>query len=89
MQAQYQTAQKAQPVLFPEKNLVTDTTLKGVIICTSKVTGIIHKEASKKRWRRINKSTCKACGGLMVVVKVPMADGGHREYITKRGSMKQ
>ncbi len=68
-------------------DLITDATLKGDIICASKVMGIILKEASKKQWRRINKSTCKVRSGLTLAVKVPIAKGEHREYKTKKGSM--
>jgi hypothetical protein len=53
------------------------------MVRASKVTGIIQKEASRKRWRQINKSTHKVCGGLMVAVKVPTADGRHIKYKTK------
>jgi hypothetical protein len=52
---------------------------------SSKITGIIEKEASRKLWRRINKSTRKARGGLTVAIKVPTADGGHMEYKSKEG----
>jgi hypothetical protein len=58
-------------------DLVTDAMLKGDIICASKVMGIIHKEGSKKRWRLINKSMCKARGGLTLAMKVPMAKVRH------------
>ncbi len=53
------------------------------MFCISKITGIIEKEASRKLWRRINKSTPKACGGLTVAVKVPTPDGGYMEYKSK------
>ncbi len=66
-------------------DLITDATLKRDIIHASKVMGIIHMEVSKKRWRRIYKSMCKARGRLTVAVKVPTAEGGHREYKIKEG----
>jgi hypothetical protein len=59
--------------------------MKGDVIHASKVTGIIQKEVNRKQWRQINKSTCKAQGGLAVAVKIPMADGGHIKYKTKDG----
>jgi hypothetical protein len=55
------------------------------MLCISKITGIIEKEASRKLWRRINKSTRKARGGLTVAVKVPTTNGGHMEYKSKEG----
>jgi hypothetical protein len=58
---------------------------RGDVFCISKITGIIEKETSRKQWRRINKSTRKAQGGLTVAVKVPTADGGHMEYKSKEG----
>ncbi len=57
----------------------------GDVFCISKISGIIEKEASRKLWRRINKSTRKAQGGLIVAVKVPTANGGHIEYKSKEG----
>jgi hypothetical protein len=60
----------------------------GDVFHISKITEIIEKEASRKLWRRINKSTCKACGGLIVAVKVPTADGGYMEYKSKEGVFK-
>jgi hypothetical protein len=67
------------------KSLVTKAKTKGDITCASKVTGIIQKETSRKRWRQINWSTCKARGSLMVAVKVPIANESHNEYKTKEG----
>ena len=49
----------------------------------SKITGIIQKEAMRKRWNRINRSMHKAWGSLTLRVKVPTADGGHNEFKTK------
>ena len=49
----------------------------------SKIMGIIQKEAMRKRWICINKSTCKAWGSLTLQVKFPTADGGHNEFKTK------
>jgi hypothetical protein len=56
--------------------------------CASKVTGITQKDASRKQWRQINRSTHKACGSLTVAVKVPTADGGQNENKTKEGMFK-
>ena len=36
---------------------------------------ILRKEANKKRWRRVNRSTRKPQGGAVVAVKVPTAEG--------------
>ncbi len=57
------------------KGLVKKSKHHGEVFCISKITGIIEKEASRKLWRRINKSTRKARGRLTVAVKVPTADG--------------
>jgi hypothetical protein len=65
------------------KGLVTKAKRRGDRLCASKVTGIIHKEATKKKWRRINWSTRKARGGLTLAVKVPTQDGRHNKYNTK------
>jgi hypothetical protein len=51
----------------------------------AKITGILHKEASRKQWLRVNRSTNKSCGGLTVVVKVPILDGGSEDLKTKEG----
>jgi hypothetical protein len=67
------------------KSLVTTAKTRGDVTRASKVTEIIQKEASRKWWRQINWSTCKACGSLTVAVKVPIADGGHNKYKTKEG----
>jgi hypothetical protein len=56
------------------KSLVTKAKTRGDITRASKVIGIIQKEASRKRWRQINQTTCKAHCSLTVAVKVPMAD---------------
>ncbi len=42
------------------KGLVKKAKRRGDAFCILKITGIIEKEASRKLWRRINKSTCKA-----------------------------
>jgi hypothetical protein len=70
------------------KGLVKTAKHRGDVFCISKITGIIEKEASRNLWRRINKSTRKARGGLTVTVKVPTADGGHKEYKSKEGVFK-
>jgi hypothetical protein len=36
----------------------------------SKIVGILQKEATRKQWWQVNKSTRKARGGLTVLVKV-------------------
>jgi hypothetical protein len=59
-------------------SLVTDATSKGNTACASKLTGVIHKERSRKQWGNINKTTT-------VAVKIPTADGGYNEYNTKEG----
>jgi hypothetical protein len=51
----------------------------------AKITGILHKEASRKRWLRVNRLAQKSCGGLTVAVKVPTLDGGLEEFKTKEG----
>jgi hypothetical protein len=66
-------------------SLVANATLKGNTTRTSKLTGVIQKERSRKRWGNINKTTRNACGSLTVVVRVPTADGGYNEYNTKEG----
>jgi hypothetical protein len=67
------------------KGLVKKANHRGDVFCISKITGIIEKETSRKLWRRINKSTRKAQGGLTVAVKVPTAEGGHKEYKSREG----
>jgi len=67
------------------KGLVNTAKAKGDLPRAGKITGILHKEASRKRWKRVNRSTGKARGGLTVAVKVPTADGGVAEYKTKEG----
>ncbi len=62
-----------------------NATLKGDLIRTAKVTGVIQKEASRKRLRVINASTRRVRRGSMVSMKVPTADGGHNEFRTKDG----
>jgi hypothetical protein len=69
---------------FP-KGLVTKAKCRGDVFCILMITGIIEREASRKLWRRINKSTRKARGRLTVAVKVPTANSGHMEYKSKEG----
>jgi hypothetical protein len=68
------------------KDLVKKAKHRWDVFCILKITGIIEKEASRKLWRRINKSTCKAQIRLTVAVKVPTVDGGHMEYKSKEGA---
>jgi hypothetical protein len=58
---------------------------RGDIKGASKIDGIIQKKAICKRWRRINRSTCKARESLTVMVKVLTADGGFIELKMKEG----
>ncbi len=67
------------------KGLVMAAKRKGDTVCASKITGIIQKEATQKRWRHINKSTGKARGSLTVAVKVPSVEGGYDKFTTKQG----
>ena len=60
------------------KQLVTSAKRNGDVTRASKVTGILQKEASRKRWRRVNRTTRKVRRGLTVAVKVPTANGGVR-----------
>lgn len=65
------------------QNLLKRSVQSGDSHRVSKIAGIIQKEAMKKRWNRINRSTRKARGSLTLRVKVPTADGGHNEFKTK------
>jgi hypothetical protein len=67
------------------KQLVTTAMKHGDTIRASSVTEIIKKEAIRKWWHRINRSTRQARGSLMVRVKIPMTDGGVDEFKTKEG----
>ncbi len=67
------------------KSLIATAKHRGDMPKAAKITGILHKEASRKRWRRVNKTTCKARGGLTIAVKVPTADRGVLEFKTKEG----
>ncbi len=69
--------------LFWLKHLFKQSLQSGNAHRVSKITGIIQKEAMRKRWNRINKSTRKAQGSLTLQDKVPTADGGHNEFKTK------
>jgi hypothetical protein len=66
-------------------SLIATAKYRGDMPKAAKITGILHKEASRKWWRRVNKTTLKAQGGLTIAVKVPMADGGVAEFKTKEG----
>jgi hypothetical protein len=67
------------------KSLVSTAKHKGDKARAAKILEIIHKEASQKRWRRVNFSTCAARGGLIVAVKTPTASRGVDEFKTKEG----
>ena len=67
------------------KRLVSTANAAGDVGRVSKITGILHREASRKRWKRVNRSTKKPRGGLTIAVKVPKPDGGADEYNTKEG----
>jgi hypothetical protein len=67
------------------KRLVTLAKLTGNANQAAKITGILHREDSRKWWSRVNKSTQKPRGSLMVAVKVPTAAGGVDEFKTKEG----
>jgi hypothetical protein len=67
------------------KQLVTTANRHGDTHRASCLTGIIQKEANRKRWRRINWSTQQARGSLTVRVKIPTTDGGFDKFKTKEG----
>jgi hypothetical protein len=67
------------------KRLVSSAKIAGNSTCASKITGILHKEANKKQWLRMNRTTKKARGGLMIAIKVPMSNGGVDEFKMKDG----
>ncbi len=66
------------------RGLCNEAKLKGEINRAAKISGILQKEASRKQWRQVNRSTHKAQGGLTVAVKVPTADveEGFHKYKT-------
>ncbi len=66
------------------KQLVTTAKRHGDTHRASCVTGIIQKEAIRKRWRRINRSTRQAWGSLTVRVKISTTDGGFDEFKPKK-----
>jgi hypothetical protein len=65
------------------KDLVKSAKERGDKLRELKVTGIIQKEAMRKQWRWINRSTHKAQGSLTVWVKVQKLDGSHDKFKTK------
>jgi hypothetical protein len=67
------------------KGLVSKAKKKRNSVCATRITGIIQKEATQKWWRRINRSTDKACGSLTLAVKVPIADGAFSEFMRRLG----
>jgi hypothetical protein len=67
------------------KQLVTSAKLSGDHTRAAKITGLLHKEASRKRWQGVNNSTGWKRGSLTIVVKVPTANGGVDEFKTKDG----
>ena len=70
------------------KNLVAAAKRNGDAKRAIKLSGIIQKEASRKRWRQINRSTRSARGTLIMSVKVPTVDGGYQEFKSKDGVYK-
>jgi hypothetical protein len=67
------------------KQLVISAKLSRDHTCTTKITGLLQKEASRKRWQQVNNSTGKKRGSLTIAVKVPMANGRVDEFKTKDG----
>ncbi len=67
------------------KQLVTLARLSGDHTRATKITVLLHKEASRKRWQRVNNSTGKKRGSLTIVVKVPTANGKVDKFKTKDG----
>ncbi len=67
------------------KQLVTTAKRHGDTLRASSITGIIQKEAIRKRWHWINRSTQQLWGSLTVRVKIPTTDGGVEEFKTKEG----
>jgi hypothetical protein len=57
------------------KSLIATAKHRGDMPKAAKITGIQNKEASRKWWRRVNKTTRKARGGLTIAVKVPTVGG--------------
>ena len=49
----------------------------------SKIIGLLQREASSKRWKRVNNSTGKKRGSLTISVKVPTTEGGVEEFKTR------
>ncbi len=70
------------------ESLVTKVKTRGDNTRASRVTEINQKEAIRKQWRQINRSTRKACSSLTVAVNVPTAKGGQNKYKTKEGVFK-
>ena len=69
------------------QGLCNEAKVKGERNHAAKISGILQKEASRKRWRQVNRTTRKARGGLTVAVNVPTTDneGGFHEYNTQEG----
>ncbi len=67
------------------KQLVTLAKLSGDHTRATKTTGLLQKEASRKRWQQVDNSTGKKRGSLTIAVKVPTADGGVDKFKTKDG----
>ncbi len=65
------------------KQLVTLAKLSGDCTRTTKMSGLLQKEASRKRWQRVNNSMGKKRGSLTIAVKVPTADGKVDKFKTK------
>ncbi len=65
------------------QGLVTSSKQRDDATQASKVVSILQKEASRKQWRQVNRTTCKAREGLTVVVKVSTANGVCEEFKTQ------
>ena len=63
--------------------LVLSAKQRGDNLRASKTTGLLQREASSKRWKRVNNSTGKKRGSLTISVKVPTAEGGVEEFKTR------
>jgi hypothetical protein len=67
------------------QGLCTEAKLKGEGSRAAKIGGILQKEASRKRWRQVDRSTWKTRGGLTVAGEVPTPEGGFQEFKTQDG----
>ncbi len=67
------------------QELASRSSSQGDLHRAAKITAIIHKEAVRKQWNRINGSTRKPRCSLTLRVKIPVEGGGHEEFKTKEG----